>query len=123
MNRPRHSLLLHDLDDLKIRQLLPALAARVHVQLQRDTLGEAEAPVEEHGERFASVLTVHDEGISSRVLPCMILQGAPRRDKLRRGPHAVHHALPPGSFDPPRTIWHDRRHAASLEWGKAREDQ
>jgi hypothetical protein len=50
MNRPRHSLLLHDFDDLKIGELLPALAARVHVQLQRDTLGEAEVPVEEHGE-------------------------------------------------------------------------
>jgi hypothetical protein len=49
-NRARHSLRLHDLDDLKIRQLLPALSARVHVQLQRDSLGEAEAPVEKQGE-------------------------------------------------------------------------
>jgi hypothetical protein len=46
MSGPRHSLLLHDFDDLKIRQLLPALFARVHVQLQRDSLGEAEVPVE-----------------------------------------------------------------------------
>jgi hypothetical protein len=45
-NRARRSLRLHDLDDLKIRQLLPALSARVHVQLQRDSLGEAEVPVE-----------------------------------------------------------------------------
>jgi len=50
MNGPRRSLLRHDFDDLKIRQLLPALSARVHVQLQRDALGEAEGPVEEHGE-------------------------------------------------------------------------
>jgi hypothetical protein len=50
MNRPRDRLLLHDFDDLKIGELLPALAARVHVQFQRDTLGEAEVPVEEHGE-------------------------------------------------------------------------
>jgi hypothetical protein len=50
MNRPRPRLLFHDFDDLKIRQLLPALSARVHVQLQRDSLGEAEGPVEEHGE-------------------------------------------------------------------------
>jgi len=50
MDEPRRSLLLHDFDDLKIRQLLPALSARVHVQLQRDALGEAEGPVEERGE-------------------------------------------------------------------------
>jgi hypothetical protein len=50
MNGPRQRLPLHDFDDLKIRQLLPALSARVHVQLQGDSLGEAEAPVEEHGE-------------------------------------------------------------------------
>jgi len=53
----------------------------------------------------------------------MILQGAPRRDKLRDEPHAVHYVVPPGSFDPPGTIWHDRRHTAPLEWAKAREDQ
>jgi hypothetical protein len=50
MNGPRRSLLRHDFDDLKIRQLLLALSARVHVQLQRDALGEAEGPVEERGE-------------------------------------------------------------------------
>jgi hypothetical protein len=47
---PRRSLLRYDFDDLKIRQLLPALSARVHVKLQRDALGEAQGPVEEHGE-------------------------------------------------------------------------
>jgi hypothetical protein len=50
MSRARHRLLLHDFDDLKICQLLPAFSTRVHVQLQRDALGEAEGPVEEHGE-------------------------------------------------------------------------
>jgi len=39
VDRPRRGLLLHDFHDLKIRQLLPALPARVHVQLQRDSLG------------------------------------------------------------------------------------
>jgi hypothetical protein len=50
MSRSQHSLLLYDFDDLKIFQLLPAFSTRVHVQLQRDSLGEAEGPVEEHGE-------------------------------------------------------------------------
>ena len=59
---PWRGLLLHRFGDLKIRELLSALRARVHVQLQRDSLSEAEIPVEEHGERLASVLTIHDEG-------------------------------------------------------------
>jgi hypothetical protein len=59
---PWRRLLLHRIGDLKIRELLSALRARDHVLLQRDSLSETEVPVEEHGERLASVLTIHDEG-------------------------------------------------------------
>src|SRR5215813_8196658 len=59
---PWRGFLLQRSGDLKIRELLSTLRARVHVLLQRDSLSEAEISVEEHGERLASVLTIHDEG-------------------------------------------------------------
>src|SRR5262249_11733322 len=59
---PWRGLFLPRFGDLKIREPLTALRARDHVLLQRDSLSEPEVPVEEHGERLASVLTIHDEG-------------------------------------------------------------
>jgi hypothetical protein len=54
--------LRHVSEQLKIRKPLPALPTRVHVKLQRDTLRERDVPLEEHGERLASILTIHGEG-------------------------------------------------------------
>ena len=62
MDMARCRPLRHVLEHLKIRKPLPALPARVHVKLQRDTLRERDVPFEEHGERLASVLTIHGEG-------------------------------------------------------------
>jgi hypothetical protein len=63
LTRTRLGLLRHRPEYLEIREPLPTLPARVHVQLQRDTFGETDVPVEEHGERLASFVTVHGEGV------------------------------------------------------------
>jgi len=65
VSRARLGLLRHGPEYLEIREPLPTLPARVHMQLEGDTLGETDVPVEEHGERLASFVTVHGEGVPS----------------------------------------------------------
>ena len=46
-------------EGLEIGELLLALRACVHVKLEGDSFREADVPVEERGERLASVLAIH----------------------------------------------------------------
>jgi hypothetical protein len=91
-NRARTAFLL-----LEILELLPALRALPQMGFQRDTLRQADVPVEERREALVSILAVHGR----RRLPQVFLAGISDMDHsslppmLLREPRALPPAVPP----------------------------